>query len=413
VIVKKLQKVIFGTVLVASSVLMLAGISSAGSNGAPSIVNSTEYNDSEGHKFVALGIQQNNAPTNSISGSEALDQQQVDAAQISNWLDADKIGNGGIYVENGKIVVQLNDTSPAVVTKLKTLVKSPDKVSVNYVKYSEKEMKSLLTSLNKFPEVTASAINTKQNKVDVYISENSYKKNKSKIVTAVPEESINWIFGEFKVVEAAASNPGTTISDGTHICTAGFNAVTGTKNVMLSADHCGLGSYWYAGTTTTSANLLGQMTYGFMGSGYKEDAGYIELGTGTTIGVKLNGLTTTIGTFDYNGVRNSTVGYNMSFNFRSGNYNTTVANGSASISGGETDMVFTNPTGSVLGDSGGLVWSSITSSRNGGTYAVIEGVYKGYLLNTTTNTKIYDIYSKFANIYTDLGLTGVYTDTSY
>ena len=256
VIAKKIRN-IFGTVVIASSVLMVAGFSSAESIGDSLVVKSTEYRDNEGNKFVALGIQQNNALINSLGDAESLkpDEQQKDLDIISNWLKVNNIENGGVYAENGKTVVQLTDNSPTLVTKLKTLVTSPDSVTVNAVKQNEKKLKSFLTSLSKIPEVTASAINTKLNKIDVYISETSYKKLKNEIVASVPEESINWIFGEFKVIEYASSNPGTTINDGSSYCTAGFNAKVGTTNVLLSAAHCGLGNYWYAGTGTSSSSV--------------------------------------------------------------------------------------------------------------------------------------------------------------
>jgi hypothetical protein len=83
-------------------------------------------------------------------------------------------------------VVQLIDDSKNLLAELNRVALSPDKIKV--VKAAE--LKSIMKSLNKYPEITAMSINTKLNKVDVYLSEKANTKLKSDIVSQFSDDAM-------------------------------------------------------------------------------------------------------------------------------------------------------------------------------------------------------------------------------
>lgn len=55
--------------------------------------------------------------------------------------------------------------------------------------------------------VTLTAIKVDANKVDIYISEENYKKNKNDILDGINPSAVHFILGDFKVVDQAAYIP--------------------------------------------------------------------------------------------------------------------------------------------------------------------------------------------------------------
>ncbi|GBF77197.1 hypothetical protein PA598K_05732 [Paenibacillus sp. 598K] len=80
----------------------------------------------------------------------------------------------------------------------------------NLNSFSEPELKEIQEKLRDKEHlgVTLTAIKVDANKVDIYISEENYKKNKNDILDDINPSAVHFIFGDFKVVDQAAYIPG-------------------------------------------------------------------------------------------------------------------------------------------------------------------------------------------------------------
>ncbi|MFC3771117.1 hypothetical protein [Paenibacillus sp. GCM10012303] len=327
---------------------------------------------------------------------------------------------GGIYTDDsGNNVILLTDHNPEIEKKLKESSSRADKVRIQTVSHTEKQLNDAHNKLYTMTDmgIVLLATDTKLNKVKVYISANELEKNKEKIIESVDESLIHWEVGEFKYVkETAYLYPGEEINftEGSEplTCSVGFNASTSNNSkVTVTAGHCGNNTYYDLSDQTGSIGTMSNATFGF---GFNYDAGFIALNSSALTSPYLSGNTLTIGTFDWNG-SGQAQGTTVYLHARSGGGtslgSSTIQNSSISIPGEETDLVLTSHVGNVEGDSGGL-WYRIIN-KDGKNYAVIEGIHTGTVRDNNNGQIVGASFSKFANVYNGLGLNGVFVDPNY
>lgn len=124
------------------------------------------------------------------------DRTKVQAFITSNMKDI----YGGVFTdENGYNVILLTDTSLVNEVKIKNIAKFKDKIKFKEVKYSKEQLLSTKESLSALAvelNLEGVGINTELNKVNVYITEENFNKNKQTILNHVDEDMVNWVFGQ-------------------------------------------------------------------------------------------------------------------------------------------------------------------------------------------------------------------------
>lgn len=98
--------------------------------------------------------------------------------------------------------------SITVIFGLNSAIQEDEQPTLN--NFSELELNEIQEKLRAKEHlgVTLTAIKVDTNKVDIYISEENYKKNKNDILDGVNPSAVHFIFGDFKVVDQAAYLPG-------------------------------------------------------------------------------------------------------------------------------------------------------------------------------------------------------------
>jgi streptogrisin D len=171
---------------------------------------------------------------------------QVQAAAIGNATQvADSLGaaSGGIYLENGKAVV--NVTDDAAVRKVEAAGLTAKKVKHTFAALTG--VKNQLDSVKDVPQ-TAWGIDTKTNQVVVKIYDAAGKAASDKVAAAAAR------YGDSVRVEHRAGKLELYIADGDAIqnsqgrCSLGFNVTRGGEPFLLTAGHCtNLGGTWSGG----------------------------------------------------------------------------------------------------------------------------------------------------------------------
>ncbi len=370
---------------------------------------------------IEAGPAPQNAVTQTFSEVDYVKTQILDdRAKVQEFVTSNMEDiYGGVYTdEDGYNVILLTDTSLANEEKIKSIAKFKDKTKIQKVKYSKEKLyssKEALSALAIELGLEGVGISVEKNKVNVYITEESYKINKETILKHIDEDMVNWVIGDL-VVKKKAYNlyPGEqverTVTGGEYQCSLGFNGRANGNDVGVIAGHCGNGT-WYDKSDGTAA--IGNMSNGSLLGNF--DAGYIRYTTNVTVtpSVFLNGNSMTIGTTDYAGYYRE-VGDYVRVHARSGNGSSfgpvQVIDNSFDIPGDTQDVVVTTLSGAIGGDSGGLVYSIANNGTKN--YARIEGVYAGSLLDQNGN-EVYDYFSKYSRVFDGLGMSGVYTDSSF
>ncbi|VVJ19401.1 secreted serine protease [Amycolatopsis camponoti] len=171
---------------------------------------------------------------------------QVQAAAISNATQvADSLGatSGGIYLENGKAVV--NVTDDASVQKVEAAGLTAKKVKHTFAALTG--VKNQLDAVKNVPQ-TAWGIDTKTNQVVVKVYDAASKGTADKVAAAAAQ------YGDSVRVEHRTGKLSLYIADGDAIqndqgrCSLGFNVTRGGEPFLLTAGHCtNLGGTWAGG----------------------------------------------------------------------------------------------------------------------------------------------------------------------
>ncbi|WP_010271874.1 chymotrypsin family serine protease [Paenibacillus senegalensis] len=300
-------------------------------------------------------------------------------------------------------------------TELEKKIKSLDpEAQISYVKFSEKELDEIEAKLHERTELGVQFVIklVAINQVELMINEEVYNENKDELLRDIDPEAVKLRFGNYRFIDQSATiYPGEQIerqisSNNFRPCSAAFNGTAGSALVTVTAGHCGNGTYFDLSDSNSSIGTMNNATVW-----NNIDAGFIRLNSNASRSYYLNGSTKTIGTFDWNGGWHR-VGNRVNLHATStgsGSYSGTIQSASFSLDG-LTDLVAVYPPFSQSGDSGGLWYRDITSNNR--TYAVIEGVHKGIVADQF-GFPVYSVYSKFANVYSELGMSGVFTDPSY
>ncbi|WP_195576143.1 hypothetical protein [Paenibacillus sp. 1001270B_150601_E10] len=357
-----------------------------------------------------------------IESIKLNDARLEDRQAIKEYLESE-YGDifGGTYSEkDGTNVYLLTKKVDNLEKRIKEKSKYPDKTKFKYVKYSKKELKNskkvIYDSANALG-LSGVGMNSKTNKVNIYLSEESFSLHKDDILKKINEDMVNWIVGDMSTEELAYDlYPGERINMGPNEilfswCSLGFNAFNSSgAYVGVTAGHCGNSVYF---DLSDGSSSIGSMNNAVNSPTSRIDAGYINYVSSVDPSVNLNLNSLTIGTFDYNGSRHE-VGDAVTLHAQSfggnGTHALTVLDESFDDPNGNLDMVLTENAAAVAGDSGGLFYSHISNGKK--TYACIEGILKGRVNNNSTGTK-YLVFSKFKNVYDGLKLGGVLVDSSY
>ncbi|WP_127533953.1 hypothetical protein [Paenibacillus kobensis] len=195
------------------SVITLALLGVAGI----SIVYGNGVLRNDGPQYRDIGI-----PSATFSIPSAVEEQsdvtkammdQKRAEEMNKLMDIVKQlapeSDGGSYVdESGSIVIQVaSKSNPDLEKKLLDASEQPNKVNINYVKYSESELEESYKIINSKKDlgIYMSIVDIKKNRITVYISENELEKHRADITNAVPEDMIDWYVGELRVVDQAGA----------------------------------------------------------------------------------------------------------------------------------------------------------------------------------------------------------------
>lgn len=340
---------------------------------------------------------------------------------LLQWCSDNNIELGGVYVDENVNVIQLTyNTVPTISKKLTSVLTDSKNLRVEYVKYSEAELMDIHQKLMEEAEagnidLHAVGLNSKLNQVNVYLTEKQLKENKEKLLALAKEDQLHFEVGDFKVVEQAeAVKPGELINyrlnNTSYNCSIGFHGVRSGTDVFVTAGHCSLnlGSIFYKNNVS-----VGTTVSRFNSTATRIDATAAALGSNGTRSIAVAGTSLTIGTIDINGSRHTNGSY-INLSALSGVYTSVkVIDNAYNIADSNTDMILTDLKTTQGGDSGGLYYSTITSTKNGKSYAVVEGIHKGLIVNNQTNVIAGTVLSKMYNMYQDLGLSSVYTDANY
>jgi streptogrisin D len=162
------------------------------------------------------------------------------ATQVANSLGA---ASGGIYLENGKAVVNVVDD--AAVEKVQAAGLTAKKVKHTFAALTG--VKNQLDSVKNVPQ-TAWGIDTKTNQVVVKIYDSASKETADKVAAAAATH------GDSVRVEHRTGKLELHIADGDAIqnsqgrCSLGFNVTRGGEPFLLTAGHCtNLGGTWSGG----------------------------------------------------------------------------------------------------------------------------------------------------------------------
>lgn len=205
----------------------------------------------------------------------------------ANFKDA----YAGAYTEeDGTNVILLTSESKAkslagnnLETVLKSKSKKTDKLKFKYVKYSENELYEGKEKIFKNAEsldLEAVGIDTTQNKVNVYITQENLDSKKDEIVSNyLNEDMINWIVGDVEIKDNAYDLfPGERIEryvDGNSwgVCSLGFNGRASGNDVGVTAGHCSNGTYYDLSDGSAS---IGTMSNANNSSSSSYDAGFVK-----------------------------------------------------------------------------------------------------------------------------------------
>lgn len=343
-----------------------------------------------------------------------IDRGNVQLELMSNHSD---IYTGAYTDENGKNVILVTELPNELKSSVMSTSVFPQNIEYLIVKYSLEELTKAKESLSgKMKELGLEAvgINPKLNKVNVYISQEQYDNAKEEILNYIDEDMVRWVIGELSLqTQAYNLFPGEKIERGTAItspaCSLGFNGRANGNNVGVTAGHCENGT-WY--DLSDGSSPIGTMNNAVFSDTSKFDAGYIVYNSSVNPSHNLNGNSLTIGTTDYSGLYRQ-VGDKVrvhGYNLNGSSYPLAeIVDTSYDINGGPTDMIITGLSGTQLGDSGGLVYNVVNNGvRN---YARIEGTHTGIVRQGGVDT--WQAFSKYSYTISSLGLSGVYTDSSY
>ncbi|WP_025691796.1 chymotrypsin family serine protease [Paenibacillus zanthoxyli] len=367
------------------------------------------------------------APVNAVAVSQESEDKefsllQNDRVQLQEYIAAHfKDSYAGAYTEkNGSNVILL--TSKVKHNDLETLLKKKskrkDKLKFKYVKYSEDELYKGKEKILKAAEslnLEGIGIDNKQNKVNVYITQENLGSKKNKILKYLNEDIINWIIGDLEIKNNAYDlYPGEQIekySDGSSWgrCSLGFNGRVNGYDVGVTAGHCLNGTYYDLSDGVIS---IGSILNANSSSASNYDAGYVTYNSGLNPSVYLSGSTMTIGTTDYSGQYRQVGDYVKIHATSSGGTGTPlleILDSDLSLPGVTMHLVRTEYGGLTPGDSGGLVYSIANNGVKN--YARVEGIYKGSY--TSGGTPVGEVFSKYSYVIDGLGMSGVYTDNTY
>lgn len=129
------------------------------------------------------------------------------------WLIKNNVKHAGSYVkEDGTTVVQLTEKDPQLEKKLKAAVPRPDKLEIEYVKYSKEQLEAERKKLSEKKDefgIIGLGMNDEKNKFNIYMSQENYDKYREEILSLVNEDMVNWVVHEnLTIAYTAKVNPG-------------------------------------------------------------------------------------------------------------------------------------------------------------------------------------------------------------
>lgn len=198
----------------ALSITLISGSGYAGPS--MSQVKETVYSF-EGTEFRALGRDPQSEPPDPNAVELEADQDKIMAEQergdeIAKLKDIIKENapehDGGSYIdEDGNVVYFLTSSNLELEKQLILASAMPEKVKINYVKYTENQLKEATNTISSLTDsgIVMGMVNIKENKVAIFISEKALNINRNQIIKHIPEDMIDWQLGEFRVVDQAAT----------------------------------------------------------------------------------------------------------------------------------------------------------------------------------------------------------------
>jgi streptogrisin D len=189
---------------------------------------------------LASGVCASAATASPLAFSEMQANAVSNATQVASTLGAT---SGGIYLENGKAVVNVTDDASA--QKVQAAGLTAKKVKHTFAALTG--VKNQLDSVKNVPQ-TAWGIDTKTNQVVVKIYDSASKATADKVAAAAAQH------GDSVRVEHRTGKLELHIADGDAIqndqgrCSLGFNVTRGGEPFLLTAGHCtNLGGTWAGG----------------------------------------------------------------------------------------------------------------------------------------------------------------------
>lgn len=259
-----LRKLVSPFIIVSLSIILITFsststiVSSASSNSDVFDDNVRSYRDIDGNVYNTLPVDTIIKPMTIEEAAEffnydsveellSYNELQNELEVVTKWFEENKVDIGGIYIDsNETIIVQLAESSSKLMSAENILqfTKDPQKIKIERVKYTEKELQESLNRLDDYVSngiIGLSMVNTEKNKISIYISEENYNNYRESITKLIDEEMIEWIIENVVVVKYANINPGETISykSGTErfACSAGFAADYKKKKSLVDQVH--------------------------------------------------------------------------------------------------------------------------------------------------------------------------------
>jgi streptogrisin D len=189
---------------------------------------------------LTAGMCVNAASASPMAFAQMQAQAITQATQVADTLGA---GNGGIYLDRGKAVVNVTDAAAQQRAK-------DAGFTTKLVKYSFTALTTAKNSMDAVKNVpqTSWGIDTRANQVVVKIYDAASPATVQKVTAAAAK------LGDAARIEHQQGKLATYISDGDSItngqytCSLGFNVTRGGEPFMLTAGHCtNLGSTWSGG----------------------------------------------------------------------------------------------------------------------------------------------------------------------
>ncbi|CAM3548280.1 MULTISPECIES: hypothetical protein [Saccharibacillus] len=404
-----------------ASLLLMTSFSPA--NATDEFGNSAKIFEYEGREYTEIPIDAGSPPTDvriqaqtelSLTNTDLID----DRVEVDKYLEEEHndVYAGSYTNDIGENIILIKGASKKIENQITLQSNLPERLEVKQVDYSKEELqvsKELLATHAIELNLAAVGINEKLNRVNVYVSKESDREGVKNIID---ENMINWIDSGEIAIDDHAYNlyPGEQIdspSPTINACSLGFNGRANKTDVGVTAGHC-LNGIWY--DKSDGPLSIGSMFNANNSSNTTYDAGYITYSSIVVPSVYLNGSSLTIGTTDYAGYYRG-IGDSVRIHALHGNGQSyapvKVLDTSFTIAGQPYDLVATEvPREAQYGDSGGLVYSLANNGKKN--YARVEGIFKG----TATDANgypIYGLFSKYSHVYNGLGMSGVYTDTTF